>query len=452
MCRSNAVGKRDSSAANERTKERSREARENSVFHMAEKFREEGLISETSGITGRIPKLLSSEDVIDWLNDEMDKGLMQKGHFHSDKKHRGSSETYKAERFNAFTETGGTHKRAVDTASGTSVENAETVRGDVVVGADFNMDREGARAVWAEAGLDADKFDKVKRGEAKLTDPEIESLFHHDINRLEHELNTSLNQPLPTQQHLAVLSFMHRGNRSPGLNMLMDLNNQEHDKVIDRMLDAGRESDSRTDVIRRYQEAALYAGADHIDKLPEVGDYFADAGFDVGASALPQPEGEMSDVLNLLGEAEAPQRGYDQPSNFTQIDPPSNLSDMTVRQVLDWQKRNRRAGAESTAAGRYQIIYSTLSSLVEDGTLSPGDQFDQKAQDGAALALMRRRGLDSFKRGRIDGHEFARRLSKEWAGLPDPSTGQSHYYGDGLNGATVGVDQMMSIIQSIPRN
>lgn len=120
------------------------------------------------------------------------------------------------------------------------------------------------------------------------------------------------------------------------------------------------------------------------------------------------------------------------------------LTDMTVGEVLAYQDTLKG----DTAAGKYQIKKDTLKSLVykpgkEAGTYSdqlrnPSDfnldtMFDEAAQDWAADALIDRRGYKDFAQGKISDVEMAKKLSEEWASLPNPEKGErvSTYSGDG---------------------
>lgn len=65
---------------------------------------------------------------------------------------------------------------------------------------------------------------------------------------------------------------------------------------------------------------------------------------------------------------------------------------------------------------------------------------------------MNRRGLGSYKSGKMSAEAFANNLAKEWAGLPvvsGPKKGRSYYAGDGLNGATVSVAEFMAAVRSV---
>ena len=122
--------------------------------------------------------------------------------------------------------------------------------------------------------------------------------------------------------------------------------------------------------------------------------------------------------------------------------PPRPLSQMTVREVLAWQDSIDRKYM-SEAAGRYQIMEDTLRDLVNSGAVNPNADFNADTQNGAAFALMMRRGWANFVSGDMSLPAFGDSLAREWASLPvlrDQQgakgrirRGQSYYARDGLN-------------------
>ena len=162
--------------------------------------------------------------------------------------------------------------------------------------------------------------------------------------------------------------------------------------------------------------------------------------------------GGISSLLNIIGQAEAPQ-GYNQYySGIRSSDgPPRPLTSMTVNEVLAWQD-SIDPKYPSEAAGRYQVMEDTLRGLVRQGKVSGGMRFDQAGQDRIARILAEGRGLNDYQSGRISAEMFANNLAREWAGLPvatGSKAGRSYYDGDGLNSATVGVNQVLAAIRGL---
>lgn len=155
-------------------------------------------------------------------------------------------------------------------------------------------------------------------------------------------------------------------------------------------------------------------------------------------------------VINLtrmIGGLEAP-KGFNQVYGGTMVAPPRQLTTMTINQVLDWQARSVAAGSKSSAAGRFQIIQGTLKSARDALGLTGDELFDEATQTRLAIHLMKGRGLDDWRAGRISTDQFMDNMAQEWAALPratGPNAGRSHYDGDGLNNALIGLDDARAI-------
>lgn len=133
---------------------------------------------------------------------------------------------------------------------------------------------------------------------------------------------------------------------------------------------------------------------------------------------------------------------------------PAKLTNMTVDQVIAWQRQVVNAGAKSSAAGRYQIIRKTLEGLNFPGAA----KFNEYTQDAMADALLDRRGFKHFLAGRMTIEQMAIALAKEWASFPVPKdmqgatkwlkAGQSYYAGDGLNSAHASVKEVTDALRA----
>lgn len=121
---------------------------------------------------------------------------------------------------------------------------------------------------------------------------------------------------------------------------------------------------------------------------------------------------------------------------------PTKLTAMTVQQVQAWQADIRRKGVASTAAGKYQIIYNTLGSIIAQMGFDTSRKFDATAQDEMGMHLLKGRGFQRFLDGQIDTDDMMLGLAKEWASLPVPDTGRSYYAGDGLNKAHASIAEV----------
>jgi len=131
-------------------------------------------------------------------------------------------------------------------------------------------------------------------------------------------------------------------------------------------------------------------------------------------------------ILNFIGQLEAPD-GYNSFSYYASAPPPKDLTQLTVNEVLAWQK-NIDATSKSEAAGRYQIMQETLRNyIVPTMKLTGRELFDSNLQDLMALELLKRRGWNS----KMSSKALANNLAKEWASLPVVSgqnIGKSYYH------------------------
>ena len=152
---------------------------------------------------------------------------------------------------------------------------------------------------------------------------------------------------------------------------------------------------------------------------------------------------KMREVLRLFRLHESGKAGYN--ADFRNDDK-WDLVHMTFDQVRALGRAQVTMQHEaSSAIGAYQFITPTLDSLKKTLGLTGRETFDVALQDDLAVALMIRRGLMDFGRGKISAETFCNNLAKEWASLPVVTAikgarrqlkpGQSYYSGDGLNKA-----------------
>lgn len=128
------------------------------------------------------------------------------------------------------------------------------------------------------------------------------------------------------------------------------------------------------------------------------------------------------------------------------------FTDMTLDEVQQWQQKSIAQGAASSAVGKYQIVDTTLAELIAQLGLDKTQKFDAELQDRLAIALLERRGSESYVNQEISRHEFAANLAKEWAALPrvvGENPESSYYAGDGLNQALVSSADVLRAIKPI---
>ena len=129
--------------------------------------------------------------------------------------------------------------------------------------------------------------------------------------------------------------------------------------------------------------------------------------------ASPAPACTENTILDLIGGLEAP-GGYDTVWHGVRHPPPRPVSQMTIGEVIDWQREAMRTGSASTAAGQYQLIRPTLEALVRNGVISRDELFDAAAQDRLAQHLLRETG---YRGGAWTDH-MAETMARIWPSLP----------------------------------
>lgn len=146
----------------------------------------------------------------------------------------------------------------------------------------------------------------------------------------------------------------------------------------------------------------------------------------VGASAAAK-------LRSLIALAEAGTAGYDAVQLGARVKPPKKPTQMTLAEILRWIDDTP---GQQHAIGRYQIIPSTLRSIMRQSGISPDARFSREVQDAMADVLLLDAGYDRFTCGRLDRHAFMENLARIWAGLPTAS-GMSAYHGLAGNRATI---------------
>lgn len=148
-------------------------------------------------------------------------------------------------------------------------------------------------------------------------------------------------------------------------------------------------------------------------------------------------------MLALIGKAEGTDpprgRGYNETLGYgAYTDGAVDLVGMTLAEIDALQTAMLRHPANrwnSSAAGRYQIVRTTLRQIKQTLKLRDSERFNEAMQDRCACFLLGRRGIDRWLDGQMSEGALINGLAKEWASLPTTS-GEGHYAGQGT-GATI---------------
>lgn len=135
----------------------------------------------------------------------------------------------------------------------------------------------------------------------------------------------------------------------------------------------------------------------------------------------------------LIQHAESRAAGYDAWHGRARVPPPKPPSRMTLGEIRRWIAATP---GQQHAIGRYQIIPSTLESLIRRTGLPPDTVFGAAVQDRMADLLIHDAGYGGFVAGRLPPDRFMDNLARIWAGFPLAS-GRSAYHGIAGNRATV---------------
>jgi hypothetical protein len=157
------------------------------------------------------------------------------------------------------------------------------------------------------------------------------------------------------------------------------------------------------------------------------------------------PQKINNNLLNMIGSADGGSMGYDAANRGKAGDTPGGipgLSNMTISDIMQLQKDKKLF-----AAGRYQIIPSTLERLIDNkyGNIgvTKNDVFSPEIQDKMVQALIDHR----LKVAGNDPVKQQLELSKEFAAIANPSTGKSFYEGKGNNRASISTEKIQSALR-----
>jgi len=124
------------------------------------------------------------------------------------------------------------------------------------------------------------------------------------------------------------------------------------------------------------------------------------------------------------------------------------LEEMTVGEIMKMQEGSLKTGRKIFAAGRYQIIPSTMKSIVEKTGIDKNAIFNKETQDKLGMALIQSRPkLYDFLTGKSNDVRSAQiDMASEWYSIPHPDTGKA--IGGGPNKAQHNVESVKKALLS----
>lgn len=129
-------------------------------------------------------------------------------------------------------------------------------------------------------------------------------------------------------------------------------------------------------------------------------------------------------ALDLIGYTEGTDegRGYNETLAYGKLTGgPVDLVGMTLDQVDALQTRMLSHPANvwnSSAAGRYQIVRTTLREIRETLSLTGKEKYDARMQDRMGCFLLGKRGIDLWLSGSMTENALINELAREWASMP----------------------------------
>lgn len=165
-------------------------------------------------------------------------------------------------------------------------------------------------------------------------------------------------------------------------------------------------------------------------------------------------------LLAFIRSDEAP-KGYGQIFGGARgVSLATDVSKMTLNNIIKFQDQMLAAKSASTAVGGYQFLQRTLIGTMSAMKLTGKEIWTPELQDKMAIHLMKGRGLESFLAGTMSAENFANNLAKEWASLPVVTSilgfkkfvlkpGQSYYAGDGLNKSKHDPKEFLALVKAL---
>lgn len=159
-------------------------------------------------------------------------------------------------------------------------------------------------------------------------------------------------------------------------------------------------------------------------------------------------KGQVGQLLDAIGAAEG--ATYDTMYGYAERPggafAGTKVTDLTIKEVQDLQKKMVASNGVSSAIGKYQFIQTTLREAVKALGLDPNEKFSPEVQDKLALWLLKNRtSFDKWATGEGDAAAFQNELASQWASVPNTS-GKSAYAGDGVNNATAEGKRLIGLL------
>ncbi len=119
------------------------------------------------------------------------------------------------------------------------------------------------------------------------------------------------------------------------------------------------------------------------------------------------------------------------------------FTDMTIKEVLAFQKKYTDWWKKSSAVWKYQFIRKTLKRLCEKYSISLNENFSPEIQDKLALSYLEELWLEKFKKWKISASKLQNRISGVWAVI-QKTDGKWTYDDDWINKSNNRITEILS--------
>ncbi len=250
----------------------------------------------------------------------------------------------------------------------------------------------------------------------------IEATANANVDRAVRDLNRFL----PKMRQALKLSGMSDDNISNVIQQQLNLMELDLDPANKQGSLITRMKKAIVDVKQSLQSNRAPSILDKIDEGPNEGFENEPSrpptrAFDIPVepSSATNVTGVEGSLLDAISGYESRRDGY----NAVNRGVINGLTNLTINEVIQATRRRKGPTGEggpgdpSTAAGRYQILNSTMAGLIANMGLTGEEKFDEDMQDRMAIELLKGRGLDQFLNGTVDEVTFLKGLQNEWTGL-----------------------------------
>jgi GH24 family phage-related lysozyme (muramidase) len=222
------------------------------------RMQQRGLVSATAGITTPLPQANNPDDLVRIVNRYRTAHATAGGGY--DAQGTPAQDTYSERRYQFLSREEGVREIAYDDATGKPVKVAK--KGNATIGVGFNLERKDAPQVMEKVlGVNQQRFQAIKNGEAGLTPVEIRKLFEFSAAEAEAHVGRTLKGiPMREHQRLALVSLAFNAKELIGPKLRTALESMDPRAAINEILHNSGATKNPRLRSRRYREAHLFAG------------------------------------------------------------------------------------------------------------------------------------------------------------------------------------------------